>query len=109
MRIPDVEAQESEEETARHIQEIMKQGRTRFETRHRCKDGQLLDIEVSTVFTPDEESGPVFLRDITARKQAELQLKNSERRYRQIIQTSMDGFWITDTEGRILEVNDAYC
>jgi len=74
MRIPDVEAQESEEETARHIQEIMKQGRTRFETPHRCKDGQMLDIEVSVEYRPDEESGPVFLRDITERKRHEEQL-----------------------------------
>lgn len=40
---------------------------------------------------------------------AEEKIKHSEARHGQILQTSMDGFWITDTKGRILEVNDVYC
>lgn len=43
-----------------------------------------------------------ILEDITERKR-------SEERYKLIIQTAMDGFWISDTQGRILDVNDAYC
>ncbi|MDQ8154830.1 MAG: PAS domain S-box protein [Gemmatimonadota bacterium] len=30
-------------------------------------------------------------------------------RHRAILQTAMDGFWIADDEGRLVEVNDAYC
>ena len=45
----------------------------------------------------------------TARKQAVALLEKSEQRYRTIIQTAIDGFCIVDTEGRFLEVNDAYC
>src|ERR1035441_1740881 len=29
--------------------------------------------------------------------------------HRGIVQTAMEGFWLTDTEGRILEVNETYC
>ncbi len=36
-------------------------------------------------------------------------LEESEKRHRSIIQTAMDGFCMTDREGRILQVNDAYC
>ena len=45
----------------------------------------------------------------TARKQAVALFEKSEQRYRTIIQTTIDGFCIVDTEGRFLEVNDAYC
>ncbi|MBF0181673.1 MAG: response regulator [Magnetococcales bacterium] len=36
-------------------------------------------------------------------------LSEKEREARGIIQTALDGFWIVDLHGRILDVNDAYC
>ena len=73
MRIPELEAQLSPEEVAQRIQEIMAKGYGRFETRHQRKDGQVLDIEISTVYQPDKEGGYfcAFLRDITEHKQTE--------------------------------------
>jgi two-component system, cell cycle sensor histidine kinase and response regulator CckA len=35
--------------------------------------------------------------------------KEAEKEYRTILQTAMDGFWIVNREGLILDVNDAYC
>ncbi len=40
---------------------------------------------------------------------AEEALRESEEWHRTIVQTAMAGFWLLDTEGRLLEVNDAYC
>jgi PAS domain S-box-containing protein len=40
--------------------------------------------------------------DITERKEAEAE-------YRTILATAMDGFWISDHEGRFIDVNDAAC
>jgi len=40
---------------------------------------------------------------------SDLELQKSEERHRTILHTVMDGFWLTDSQGRILEVNDAYC
>jgi PAS domain S-box-containing protein len=36
------------------------------------------------------------------------QRRNAEQ-YRSVIQASLDGYWVTDTSGRILEVNDSIC
>jgi PAS domain S-box-containing protein len=48
-------------------------------------------------------------RDITDRKRAEQALQEREGRHRTILHAAMDGFWLTDMRGRLLEVNDAYC
>jgi PAS domain S-box-containing protein len=51
----------------------------------------------------------IVINDITDRKLAEEALLKSEEMHRKILQTAMDGFWIADTKGHLLEVNDAYC
>lgn len=35
-------------------------------------------------------------------------LERNSSRYQKIIQSSLDGFWILDMEGRIMEINEAY-
>jgi diguanylate cyclase (GGDEF)-like protein/PAS domain S-box-containing protein len=42
-------------------------------------------------------------------KEIHLSLIKSEERYKVLTQTSIDGFFILDIEGRVLEVNDVYC
>ena len=72
MSITDVEAVELSKETARHIERIKKKGYDRFETRHRGKNSQTIDVEVSVNFIEDEGGRSfVFIRDITERKRVE--------------------------------------
>lgn len=72
MKIHDVEAMERPEETDQHIRELKKVGSGRFETRHRCKDGRIMDIEVSVNYIGIAGGRLfVFLRDVTERKRAE--------------------------------------
>ncbi len=46
--------------------------------------------------------------DITERKRTEHALRDRETQYRAVIETTTDGFWVVDMEGRLREVNDAY-
>jgi len=50
-----------------------------------------------------------FTMDVTERVRAERALRESEERHRVILRTAMEGFWLVNMEGRLLEVNDAYC
>lgn len=49
-----------------------------------------------------------FMRDITERIEAQQALQEREARYRALMDTALDGVWITDAEGRFVAVNDAY-
>jgi two-component system, cell cycle sensor histidine kinase and response regulator CckA len=47
--------------------------------------------------------------NITERKRAEEKLTHSELQFRSVWDNSADGMRLTDRDGRILDVNDAYC
>ena len=90
-------------------------GKTGFPTEYTClrPDGSTLAVEVNSQFIRGADGQPVeiilLIRDVSLRKLAEAALMASEERHRTIIETAMDGFWLTDSTGRLLEVNDAYC
>ncbi|MFC1846706.1 MASE3 domain-containing protein [Chloroflexota bacterium] len=72
----DIEASESYEDTIEHLKELKKQGYTRFETKHRHKNGKVIDVEISANFLDLGEGQVfVFIRDITERKKLD-QLKD---------------------------------
>ncbi len=80
MSIMDVEELEHPEETKKRIENIIRNGSDRFESKHRHKKGHIIDVEVSTTYTPD--SGGlffVFLRNITDRNRMEEQLKQAQK------------------------------
>ena len=78
---------------------------------HRKKDGTTfpVDITARTVERGQQSVLLVACRDVTERAQAAARLLESEERHRTILQTAMDGFWLVDAEGRLLEANEAYC
>ncbi len=87
MSLKDLEAQESAKEIACHIRKIMDTGAHRFESRHRRKDGTTMDVDISAHYLRSE-GGKIFtfLRDITIQKQAERALRESEARYRTLVE-----------------------
>jgi len=63
--------------------------------------GRTFEVHHSAmIFQGNKAVLEIFL-DITERKQ-------KQEEYETIIHTAMDGFWLTDVEGRLLDVNEAY-
>jgi PAS domain S-box-containing protein len=97
MSITDIEAIEKQGAIARRIRRIQEIGQDRFETRHRRKNGEIVDVEVSVNYLA-LGSGRlvVFVRDITERKKADESLRASESRYRLLAENVRDVIWSTD-------------
>jgi len=96
MRVADLEADESADEAASHLQKIVAEGQDRFESRQWRKDGSFLDVEVSAQFKPAEGVLVAFLRDITERKRVESQLVRSEQMLRSSQETARIGHYVMD-------------
>ena len=82
-----------------------------FEAQFKRKDGSNLTGIISAR-NIEVEGVPCLLsitRDISERKRAEEALRLSEERHRVILNSAMDGFWLVDTKGNMLEVNETYC
>ncbi len=72
MRVSDIEVIETPDAVIRHMKKVIAKGEDRFETRHRRKDGRILDMEVSVQYRPAEHGRMVsFIRDITEMKRQE--------------------------------------
>lgn len=108
LSLPLVEARETPEDTARHMEEIQRKGEDRFETVFRHRDGRIIDVEVSVVYAgPDDGRFITFSRDITERKRAEAELRQSEEKYRTIINITGEWIWDIDLSGRHTYSNPA--
>ncbi len=76
-------------------------------------DGSIRDVVFykTTFRNPDGSVGGLIgtFLDITDLKETEKALQQSEERYRSYIDNAPDGIFISDEEGRYLEVNEAAC
>lgn len=115
----------------RPVEEIV--GKTDFElmppyAAEQCKHSDLKTKELSTVVISEEDIGdrvyethkfPInlgnnrtgiggFIRDITERKEAENSLKESENKYRSLVEHMLDGMSIIDFAGNFLMANPSF-
>ncbi len=74
------------------------------------KDNRWYYIVNAPIYNPDGTmTKQIMMQDITERKLAENELKNSETKYRTLIETTSEGYVMLDTEGAITAVNHSFC
>ncbi len=97
-------------ESKKAFEQIAKDGYVRFEINFKKKNGDIFPAEVSSsFFTVGSESFiQGIVRDITTRKQSELRLKDSEEKYRSMINNLDLGFYQVDWQGNLLNYNPAF-
>jgi PAS domain S-box-containing protein len=77
------------------------------------KDGTRRQVEISASLIKDSAGNPIGFRgttrDVTERKKMEEMLRQSEERYRTILDETEDAYFEVDIKGNITFLNDAIC
>lgn len=83
----------------------------RYSFRIVSKSGQIkwVELKVAVVSWEGEPATLCFLSDITARREAEIALRESERKFRDLFNSISDTVFIHDMQGRFVEVNEVAC
>ena len=110
--VRDVVVPERRAEFDLHGEKRREKQATTYETQLRAADGAVVDVLVSGA--PRLRGGRVVgsisaVTDITARTQADNTLRLSEERFRMVFESGSLGLAIGDSDGRLLEVNQALC
>lgn len=66
-----LEAVEDELETKKHVEKLIIIGYDKFETKHKCKNDEIIEFEVSTTYSKKLNCFLAFFNDITERKKNE--------------------------------------
>lgn len=107
MRMPEIiDAETGEAQVANTLEQLKQSGFVVQEGRHRRKDGSTFPVEISSRMVElDRRYIVTFSRDISERKRAEHALRESEDRYRDLVEHTEDLVCTHDLEGRLLSVN----
>lgn len=99
MSITDLDVKESRVDTAAHIQKIVVNGKDRFVSRQRHKNGSIFDVEVSVQFYQEAGVLFAFLRDVTASNRVEEDLRKNEALMRTALKNLPIIFYMIDRDG----------
>ncbi|MGM0376346.1 MAG: PAS domain S-box protein [Bacteroidota bacterium] len=93
------------------MSELFKRGSTIIKTRHVAKDGRKIPTEINSRLFDFKGKKAVLsvARNISSQEKVLEELKNSELRFRSIIEKCIIGICITDENGFFEYVNDEYC
>ena len=106
LHLSKIEAMETKEEIAEHIEQVRIFGNSRFETKHQRKSGDIIDVEVSARYIEANQGQIVcFCRDINDRKKSIEALRDSEEKYRSLIESLESVIATIDYNGNFQYMN----
>ncbi|MSN25481.1 MAG: PAS domain S-box protein [Geobacter sp.] len=106
-RVSDIDPDFPPEAWAPHWDELKRSGSLTFEAVHSCKNGQAIDVEVTANYFRymDTEYNCAVVRDISERKAAERELKQSEKELRSLMDLMPVGIAWSNNKGNIEYAN----
>lgn len=107
LSLADIQSGASSKQNFReHVQSIIMAGGSRFECKHRRKDGSLRDTRISTrvIHIRNRDYFAAIWSDITEQKRAEEKLKLAAS----VFQEAGEGIVITDADANIIDVNRTF-
>jgi len=106
MTVEDLHPPEDHQELSDHlvVDSLRDQG---YEARHKRKDEVIIDVEITShpLDFAGRRAALVLANDITERKRAEQALRESEDRYRDLVDNSHELMCTHDLDGRVISVN----
>ncbi|MCJ7644551.1 MAG: PAS domain S-box protein [Candidatus Aminicenantes bacterium] len=109
MTVHDIDPDYQAEMWSGFWERLKQAGSLMFESCHRTKDGRVFPVEIIATFFEynGREYHCSFARDITERKRAEAALRESEGKYRNLVETINDVIFAIDARGALTYVSPA--
>ncbi len=104
--VKDIVSMELADETLIHVEKTLKTGETSVQNYQLPYPDEICFFE-SRYIKNSETEVLALVRDITSEKKTEIALKESEAKYRALIEQASDGILVHDFEGNILDFNIA--
>jgi PAS domain S-box-containing protein len=111
LRILDIDPDYDEARIQAFWQQLKREGNLSFESVHKLGDGQIVPVEIHATYLNQRGHEVVsgYFRDISARKQTEKTLRDSEQRFRNLFEHSPQAYLSQDIDGHLIDVNPELC